>query len=68
MDISAYHILGEWLKDKDRSLLYQLAISEKLWEQRIAMLATMAFIKDNDFSDTLRLSELFSLTPTRPHS
>lgn len=63
VDISAYHILGEWLKDKDRSLLYQLAISEKLWEQRIAMLATMAFIKDNDFADTLRLSELFLSHP-----
>ena len=60
VDLSCYHIVGEWLKDKeDRSLLYQLAESELLWDQRIAMVSTLAFIRNNDFSDTLRLSEIF---------
>ena len=59
VDVSSYHILGEWLKDKDRALLYRLAESDNLWEQRIAVVSTMAFIRENDFSDTLRLSGKF---------
>ncbi|MDK2852149.1 MAG: hypothetical protein PWQ38_414 [Proteiniphilum sp.] len=60
VDLSCYHIIGEWLKDKgDRSLLYRLADSGLLWEQRIAMVSTLAFIRNNDFEDTLRLSERF---------
>jgi len=60
VDLSSYHILGEWLKNKeDRSLLYTLAQSSLLWEQRIAIVSTMAFIRNNDFEDTLRLSERF---------
>ena len=60
VDYSSYQIIGEWLKNKeDRSLLYTLAQSNLLWEQRIAMVATMAFIRNNDFADTLHLSEFF---------
>lgn len=59
VDVSAYNILGEWLQDKDRTLLYRLAQSESLWEQRIAMVSTMAFIRRNDFKDVVRLSEIF---------
>ena len=60
VDLSSYHIIGEWLKNKeDRSLLYILAQSSLLWEQRIAVVSTMAFIRNNDFADTLHLSEFF---------
>ena len=60
VDLSCYHIVGEWLKEKeDRSLLYRLAESTLLWDQRIAMVSTLAFIRNNDFTDTLRLSEIF---------
>ena len=59
VDVSAYTIAGEWLLDKDRSVLYQLAESEKLWEQRIAVVSTMAFIRKNDLTDVLILSEKF---------
>lgn len=60
VDYSSYQIIGEWLKNKeDRSLLYTLAQSSLLWEQRIAMVSTMAFIRNNDFADTIHLSELF---------
>lgn len=59
VDLSAYKILGEWLVDKERSILYKLAKSENMWEQRIAMVATKALIQRNDFSDTLKLAEMF---------
>ncbi len=58
VDVSAYTLLGEWLTDKDKSVLYRLAESENLWEQRIAVVSTMAFIRKNNFEDTLKLSEL----------
>lgn len=57
VDLSCYKILGEWLKDKDRTVLYTLADSNLLWEQRIAVVSTMAFIRQNDFSDIVKLSE-----------
>lgn len=57
VDVSAYSLLGEWLLDKDRSILYKLAESDNLWEQRIAVVSTMAFIRKDDFTDTVQLSE-----------
>lgn len=56
VDSSAYKILGRWLKDKDRSILYQLAESNNLWHKRISMIATMYFIKNNEFEETLALA------------
>src|SRR5208282_4747265 len=58
VDSSAPHIVGCHLLQQDRSLLYELAQSRSLWDRRIAMLATFAFIRANDFADTLKLSEL----------
>lgn len=58
VDITAYNILGKWLIDKPyRSILYQLSQGDNLWEQRIAMVSTLAFIKNRDFSDALHLAE-----------
>ena len=58
VDLSAKDILGEYLLDKkDHSILYKLVKSDLLWDQRIAVIATFAFIKKNDFNDILRLSE-----------
>lgn len=59
VDTSAPHILGTWLLQRDRSVLKRLAASSNLWEQRIAVLTTQAFIRENDFADTLRLCKLF---------
>ncbi|MDO5522653.1 MAG: DNA alkylation repair protein [Bacteroidia bacterium] len=59
VDVSAYNIVGEWLRNKHRSLIYRLAESDNLWEQRIAIVSTLAFIRNNDFTDTLKLSEKF---------
>jgi len=58
VDSSAYQIVGVWLEDKDRAVLYQLAKSISLWERRISIMATLHFIKNKDFSDTLKLSTI----------
>lgn len=57
VDLSAGYILGEYLLDKERTLIYRLAESQSLWEQRIAVLATSIFIRNDDFADTLLLAE-----------
>lgn len=57
VDLSAPGIVGEYLKDKSRDDLYRLADSSLLWDQRIAVVATFALIKKNDFVDILALSE-----------
>jgi 3-methyladenine DNA glycosylase AlkD len=63
VDASAPHIVGAWLMDRDRSPLNQLAKSENLWERRIAIIATHAFIRTNDFADTLSLAEVLCDDP-----
>lgn len=57
VDTSAPHIAGAWLWDKSREPLYALALSESLWERRIAIIATQFFIRNNDFADTLKISD-----------
>jgi 3-methyladenine DNA glycosylase AlkD len=60
VDLSAPNILGAHLADRDdrRRLLYRLAGSENVWERRIAILATHHFIRNGDFSDTLKIAEM----------
>jgi 3-methyladenine DNA glycosylase AlkD len=58
VDLSCHYILGNYLLDKDRSILYKLAKSENLWEKRISIISTFAFIRNNDFVDALKLSEI----------
>jgi 3-methyladenine DNA glycosylase AlkD len=58
VDISAPSILGEYLIDKDRSVLYRLSRSKNLWERRISILSTLTFIRRCDFGDTLRIAEI----------
>jgi 3-methyladenine DNA glycosylase AlkD len=57
VDSSAHIILGRWLETRDRGILYELAGSPSLWENRIAVVATLHFIRRNDLKDILRLSE-----------
>jgi len=58
VDLSCKDIAGAYLLDKkDRSILYQLADSKNLWEQRISIVSTWMFIKHLDFEDTLQISE-----------
>jgi 3-methyladenine DNA glycosylase AlkD len=58
VDTSAPHIVGTYLLDKDRIILYGFARSSDLWERRIAIVATQAFIRKNDFTDTIKIAEI----------
>ncbi|MDR1005003.1 MAG: DNA alkylation repair protein [Prevotellaceae bacterium] len=57
VDLSAPGIVGEYLLDKPRDLLYQLVESSLLWEQRIAVVSTYTLIKRGEYLDTLALAE-----------
>ncbi|MCI6161263.1 MAG: DNA alkylation repair protein [Prevotella sp.] len=56
VDVSAPTIVGKYLQDKDRTILYQLAESQSLWENRIAIVSTYSFIKKGDLADTYALA------------
>lgn len=58
VDLSAPHIAGAHLRERDRAPLYELAKSPSLWHRRIAMLATQHFIRHHDFRDALAIAEL----------
>lgn len=59
VDSSAPYVLGEYLRTKkDRSVLYRLTRSGKLWRERIAIVATLALIRAGDFEDTIRIAEI----------
>ena len=59
VDLSCYPLLGEWLLDKDRSLLYELARSGKsLWEQRIGIVSTMTFVRHGQLADTFAIADI----------
>lgn len=58
VDLSSQYIVGVYLLDKeDRSILYQLAESDLLWDQRIAVVSTLWFIRNEQFDDTIALAE-----------
>ena len=57
VDSSAHKILGVWLVNKPRGVLYDLARSESLWERRISIISTFAFINRGDLVDALALAE-----------
>ncbi|MCG5449444.1 DNA alkylation repair protein [Micromonospora hortensis] len=57
VDSSAPYIVGPWLLDRDRSVLDRLADSSLVWERRIAIMATFAFIRAGDFAWTFRLGD-----------
>jgi 3-methyladenine DNA glycosylase AlkD len=58
VDLSAHKIVGAYLLDKPRNILYKLAKSELLWEKRIAVVATFAFIANQEFEDTIKLARI----------
>jgi len=58
VDLSAPNVVGNYLANKSRRPLYDLARSGHLWKKRIAILSTFYFIRQNDFSDTLRISTI----------
>lgn len=60
VDSSAHYILGSYMikYPGERKILYKLAESKNLWEKRIAMLTTFAFIRENDYEDALKIAEI----------
>jgi len=61
VDLSAPVIVGDFLLDRSRKPLYTLARSASLWERRIAIISTFAFIKQRQFYDTLKIAEVLLL-------
>lgn len=57
VDNSAPHIVGDFLYDKPKHLLYELAQSDCLWHRRISIVATLHFIKKGEVSHTLSLAQ-----------
>jgi 3-methyladenine DNA glycosylase AlkD len=58
VDLGAPFVVGRYLFDKPRDVLYALARSENLWERRTAIVATNYFIRQGDIADTFAISEL----------
>ena len=68
VDLSCYELLGTWLLDKDRTLLYDLARDGKtIWEQRIGMVSTMQFIRHGQVDDTYDIADIFFEKPQPLH-
>lgn len=57
VDLSVYKILGDWLLSHNRTILFKLAKSKNLWERRMAMIATFAFIKVGRAEDTFLIAQ-----------
>ena len=59
VDLSCYPLLGVWLLDKDRSLLYDLARDGKtIWEQRIGIVSTMTFVRHGQLDNTFSIADI----------
>jgi 3-methyladenine DNA glycosylase AlkD len=57
VDATAPYLVGGFLRDRPRDRLYELARSDSLWERRIAIIATLAFIRGDDLDDTFAICE-----------
>ena len=58
VDVSAHKIIWNYLIDKDRTILYKLSQSDNLWEKRISIISTFAFIYNNDFEDSIKICKI----------
>ena len=58
VDSSAHLIVGPYLMDKSKAPLDELAQSDLLWERRIAIMSTFHYIKNDNFTDTLKIAEM----------
>lgn len=61
VDLAAFYVVGRYLADKPRDILYKLARSSDLWERRTAILATAHFIKQGDVADTIKIAAILAL-------
>ncbi len=59
VDLAAYYVVGKYLADKPRDVLYRLAASKNMWERRSAIVATAHFIlKQRQVDDTFAIAEI----------
>ncbi len=58
VDLSSHSILGHYLLKRNRKILYKLAHSKNLWERRISVISTFAFIREGQCEDSFRLAEI----------
>jgi 3-methyladenine DNA glycosylase AlkD len=58
VDLSAPKIVGEYLLDKSKDILYKFAVSKNLWEKRISIISTFTFIKNHKYNDTFKIAEI----------
>lgn len=58
VDLSAPNIVGDYLLDKNKKILYKFANSKNLWQKRISIISTFTFIRNNKFEDTLKISKI----------
>jgi 3-methyladenine DNA glycosylase AlkD len=58
VDVCAIHVIGGYLVDKPRAVLYKLAKSKNMWERRTAIVSTAYFIRQRDLDDTFKISEI----------
>ncbi len=58
VDLTSHHIIGAYLFDKDKTLLYDFAETDNLWLKRIAIISSFYFIRKNEFKDTINISEI----------
>ena len=58
VDLTCHKIVGAFLLDKNKKILYNLANSKNLWEKRIAIISTFEFIRNEKFGDSLKIAEI----------
>ena len=58
VDVCAIHVIGGYLFDKPRTVLYKLARSKNMWERRTSIVSTAYFIRQRDLDDTFKISEM----------
>ncbi len=61
VDVTCSRIVGDFLLNKDKKILYNLAKSKNLWERRIAIVSTLNFVSNGEINDALALSEILLL-------
>lgn len=63
VDLTCYKLLGCWLQDKDKNILYEWARTEHLWKQRIAIITCMHFVKQGVFNDAFAIADILQQHP-----
>jgi len=58
VDSSAPYIVGPYLLEREKKLLYDLAISKNIWDRRIAIVSTLFFIRNNRVDETLKIAQM----------